>query len=330
MPSRNKARIIGLGSYLPEKILTNQDLEKMVDTTDEWIVSRTGMKERRLAGLLEYSSDMGTAAAKNAIENAGISTNQVDLILVATMSPDYITPSTACLIQASLGIANIPAFDIQAACSGFLFGLSMAKAYLESGQFSTILVIASEKMSALVDYQDRNTCVLFGDGAAAAIVSNQGPGLSIDTVCLGADGTLADLLVAPGGGVRNPPSFHSVTERMHFLKMNGKELFKHAVRRMSHAATECLNKSGLTENQVSWLVPHQANERIIDAIAKSLNVSLEKVYKTLHKYGNTSASSLAIALHELTQEHPLADGEHVLLVAFGAGLTWGATLLTKI
>lgn len=329
MTLRPKARIIGLGSYLPEKVLTNSDLEKMVETSDEWIVSRTGMKERRLAGMAEFASDMGANAATKALENASISSTAIDLILVATMTPDYISPSTAALIQASLKATNAAAVDIQAACSGYLYGLSVAKAYIESGLYKNILLIASEKMSSFIDYEDRNTCVLFGDGAAAAVISGEGKGFLIETVCLGADGTLAELLFIPAGGTRNPATPETLAKRMHFMKMNGKELFKHAVRRMISAAMDCLNKSGLKKEDISWLVPHQANARIIDSIADTLSIPLDKVYKTLHKYGNTSASSMGIALDELTQEHQIQPEEHLLLVAFGGGLTWGAALLKK-
>lgn len=330
MTLRPKARIIGLGSYLPEKILTNQDLEKMVETSDEWIVSRTGMKERRIAGSTEFSSDMGTAAAKIALEKTSISPEEIDLILLATMSPDYPSPSTAAIVQTMLGAKNAAAMDIQAACSGFLYGLSTAKAYVESGLYRNVLVIAAEKMSSVIDYTDRNTCVLFADGAAAAVITGDGMGLSIDTICLGSDGSLAELLMIPAGGARHPTSQETLANRMHFLKMNGRELFKHAVRRMCNAATNCLNQAGVTQAQISWVVPHQANVRIIDAIASNLNIPSEKMYQTLHKYGNTSASSIAIALDELTKEHELASGEQILLVAFGGGLTWGAALLTKI
>lgn len=328
--SRIQARIIGLGSYLPENILTNQDLEKLVDTTDEWIISRTGMKERRVARTTEFASCMGAAAAKKALQDAKIGVEQVDLILVATMSPDYPSPSTAALIQASLGASKAAAVDIQAACTGYLYALSMAKAYIESGLYENILVIAAEKMSSVVDYQDRNTCVLFGDGAAAAVVSNHGPGFAIRTICLGADGAVADLLMIPGGGSRQPTSLDTLTQRLHYMKMNGKELFKHAVRRMNGALAECLDKSGLQAHEIGWVVPHQANSRIIEALTKTLNMPTEKVYKTLHKYGNTSASSVAIALDELTKEQAISAGEHIMLVAFGAGLTWGASLLTKV
>lgn len=325
-----KARIIGLGSYLPKKILTNQDLEQMVETSDEWIVSRTGMRERRIAAADEFPSDMGTQAALQALEAAHLNPSDLDMIIVASMSPDYISPSTANLIQAKIKAEKAAAMDIQAACTGFLYALSIAKAFIEAGHYRNVLVVASEKMSAFIDYQDRTTCVLFGDGAAAAIVSAQGEGLRIDTLCLGSDGQLADLVKIPAGGSRNPATKETVEQKMHFFQMSGNEVFKHAVRRMSAAARECLAKAGLEEADVSWLVPHQANKRIIDAIAKKFNISESKVYQTVHKYGNTSASSIGIALHELMQEQEFEEGEHLLLTAFGGGLTWGAAVLTKI
>ena len=325
-----KARICGMGSYLPNHILTNHDLEKMVETSDEWIVSRTGMKERRIAAVDEYPSDMGAHAAKKAMEQAGVDAGAIDLIIVATMTADYISPSTAALLQHKIGATKAAAVDIGAACTGFVYGLSLAKAYVESGMYRHVLLVASEKMSSIMDYEDRNTCVLFGDGASAAVISGKGEGFVIDTVCLGADGELANLVIIPGGGSRHPASPESLAQRQHYFKMAGKEVFKHAVRRMGSAAKECLDKAGLTDNQISWIVPHQANVRILEAIAKSFNIPDEKVYKTLHKYGNTSASSIAIALDELTRERPISAGEHLLLVAFGGGLTWGAAVLTKL
>lgn len=327
--SQLRARIIGIGSYLPEHILTNQDLEKMVETTDEWIVSRTGMQERRIAEKDEFSSDMGKKAADKALHQAGISAESLDLVIVATMTPDYQSPSTASLIQSQIGATRAAAIDIQAACTGFLYGLSMVKAYIESGLYKNILLIASEKMSSVVDYSDRNTCVLFGDGASAVVVSDQGQGFYIDTVCLGSDGSLADLLIVPAGGTRHPASFSTIEKRMHYLKMEGKEVFKHAVRRMVGAVKECLAQADLEENAISWIVPHQANIRIIDTLAKSFPLLSDKVYKIVHKYGNTSASSIPIALDELIQQERFSKGEHLLLVAFGAGLTWGAAILTK-
>jgi 3-oxoacyl-[acyl-carrier-protein] synthase-3 len=325
----SKARIIGLGSYLPKKILTNADLEKMVDTTDEWIFTRTGMKERRIAHEGEFTSHMGHAAALIALEKGGLTPEDIDLILVATMSPDYMYPSTACLIQASLNAKNAVALDIQAACTGFIYGLSIAKAYIESGLYQNILLIASEKMSALVDYQDRASCVLFGDGAAAAVITNKGAGFFIDKVLLGADGSVADLLMVEAGGTRQPATLDTIQSKKHYMKLNGKELFKHAVRRMANAASEIVSQSKLHLNDIAWLIPHQANTRIIDGVVKMVQFPEEKVFKTIHKYGNTSASSVAIALDELSQEKEIQLGEKLLLVAFGAGLTWGSVILTK-
>lgn len=330
MTKKNHARIIGIGSYLPERILTNQDLEKLVDTNDEWIFSRTGMRERRIAASDEFTSDMGSKAAIKALESAQISPDQIEMIIVATMTPDYLSPSTANLIQAHIKAVNAASVDIGAACTGFLYALSIAKGFIESGMYHRVLIVAAEKMSAFIDYQDRTTCVLFGDGAAAAVVTDQGAGLSIDAICLGSDGSLADLVKIPAGGSRIPASSESVSDRQHFFKMHGNEVFKHAVRRMSAASRECLQKAHLEEKDVSWLVPHQANKRIIDAIAKHFNIPEEKVYKTVHKYGNTSGSSIIIALDELLREEELKKGEKLLLAAFGAGLTWGASILTKV
>lgn len=331
MQNPAKARIVGMGSYLPEKILTNEDLEKLVNTSDDWITTRTGIKERRIAGPNEFTSDMGLAAAKNALENARIPANQVDLILVATMTPDYISTCTGALIQAGLpGAEKAAAVDIQAACSGFLYALSMAKAYIDSGMYTCVLLVASEKMSTYVDYTDRGTCVLFGDGAAAAVVCDQGEGLLVDTITLGADGVPAQIVIVPGGGVCHPPSADSIAKGLHYFKMDGKEVFKHAVRRMTAVIHECLDKMHLTIQEISWLVPHQANMRIMDTIAKGFNLPAERMYRTVQKYGNTSASSIAIALHELIAEHPIDTQARILLVAFGAGLTWGAAILTKV
>jgi 3-oxoacyl-[acyl-carrier-protein] synthase-3 len=325
-----KARIIGTGSYLPKKVLTNQDLEKLVETSDEWITSRTGMKERRIASEEEPTSFMGLEAAKVALKRAQVSPEEIDFIIVATITPDYPFPSTACLIQAALQANHAGGIDIQAACSGYIYGLSLAKAYVEAGIYRHVLVIASEKLSSFTDYQDRTTCVLFGDGAAACVVGAEGKGLSVDSIVLGADGTQKDLLYMPAGGARQPASLETVQGRQHFIKMEGKETYKHAVRRMESAAIQCLEKAGYLEEHISYLVPHQANMRIIEGLAKRFKVSMDKVFLTIHKYGNTSASSCGIALDELLQEKEIREGEHLLLVAFGAGLTWGASILTSI
>ncbi len=325
---KTRARIIGTGSYLPERVLTNQDLENMVSTTDEWIVSRTGMKERRIARTDEFTSDMGYQAASRAIEAAGIEPSAIDLILVATLTSDYVFPSTACLLQARLKAGNAAAIDVQAACTGYLYALSQAKAYIDAGMYKNILIVASEKLSSIVNYTDRNTCVLFGDGAAACIVSDCGAGLHVNDVRLGADGELAELLILPAGGSRRPASLETVNEQLHYLRMEGKEVFKHAVRRMEMASKDCLDRVGLAQEAITWLIPHQANMRIIEAIAKRFEVPMEKVFLTIHKYGNTSASSIGIALDELIRHTGLREGDNILLTAFGAGLTWGASVLT--
>lgn len=300
----------------------------MVETSDEWIVSRTGMKERRIASKDEYTSDMGIQAAKAALEAARVQPEEVDLILFATLTPDFIFPSTACLLQAKLQLTNAAALDIQAACSGYLYALSLAKGMIESGTYRTVLLVAAEKLSSIVNYKDRNTCVLFGDGAAACVVSHRGQGLWISDVCLGADGQQGELLILPAGGSRMPASQETVASELHYLKMEGKEVFKQAVRRMESAAKQCLDRLGLAEKEISWLIPHQANVRIIEAMAKRFQVPMQRVFITIHKYGNTSASSLGIALDELLREGGVSAGQHLLLVAFGAGLTWGASILT--
>ncbi len=325
-----KARLISTGSYLPERVLSNSDLEKMVETSDDWIVSRTGMKERRIARADEFSSTMGAEASKRAIEAAGISPEEIDYILVATCTPDYIFPSTACLIQHAIGAKNAVGADIQAACTGYLYALSMAKAFVEAGAYKNVLVVAAEKLSSVTDYTDRSTCILFGDGSAACIVSSseEKPGLAIESIRLGADGQYSDLVIQPGGGSRCPATLCSVEEKQHFIKMSGNELFKHAVRRMESACKECLEAAGLSENEISWLVPHQANVRIIDAMGKRFeHLPADRIYKTLHKYGNTSASSVGIALDELLKSGVVGTGERILLTGFGGGLTWGAALL---
>jgi len=328
MTKHRQARIIATGSYLPERVLSNCDLEKMVETTDEWIVTRTGMKERRIARPDEYTSEMGFHAAERALAAAGMASEQLDLILFATITPDFAFPSSACLLQARLKAVNAAAADVQAACTGYLYILSQAKAYIESGLYKNILIVASEKLSSIVNYEDRNTCVLFGDGASACIVSGEGDGLLVRDVCLGADGELAELLMVPAGGSRKPATQETVCAKEHYLKMEGKEVFKHAVRRMEAACKECIDRVGLKESEISWLIPHQANIRIIEAIAKRFEVPSDRVFLTIHKYGNTSASSVGIALDELLKSCKLRSGENLLLTAFGSGLTWGASVLT--
>lgn len=330
MALHRRARILSLGSYLPDQVLTNADLEKMVETNDEWIVSRTGIKERRIAGLNEFSSDMGVKAAKRALAKSKINKDDIDLILVATMSPDYLTPATASLIQAELKIKRAAAFDIQAACSGYLYGLSIAKAFIEAHIYKTILFVATEKMSSFIDYQDRSTCVLFGDGATAALITAEGEGLALNSISLGADGENYKLGIIPAGGTKHPASEETIRLRQHYFKMDGREIFKHAVRRMEQAARDCLQKAGIQESDLSWIVPHQANDRIIQALTKYFSLKPEQIVRTVHKYGNTSASSVGIALNELVDENPIKLGEKILLLAFGVGLTWAGVLLEKV
>lgn len=328
--SNSSARIIALASYLPEKTLSNSDLEKIVDTNDEWIVARTGIKERRVAEKDEGSAAMGAKAAQKLLAKLNRSPESVDLILVATMTPDFLAPSNAALIQSMIRAHQAAAVDFQAACTGFVYGLSIAKAFIESKLYRSVLLVATEKMTSFVDYTDRNTCILFGDGASAALIEAEGSGLLIDAVSLGADGDNPKLAWIPAGGALSPPTLETLQAKAHFFKMEGKELFRHAVRRMAAAARECLAKSQHTESEISWIVPHQANARIIDAVGKTFSIDPNRVYRTVHKYGNTSASSIAIALDELMQEHPIQTGELILLAAFGAGLTWGAVILKKV
>jgi 3-oxoacyl-[acyl-carrier-protein] synthase III len=325
-----KAKIISTGSYLPERVLTNQDLEKMVETSDEWIVTRTGMKERRIAHESEFSSSMGAEAAKRALAKAGLNASDVDFIIVATATPDYLSLSTACLIQDEIGAKNASAMDIQAACSGYLYGLATAKAFIESGVYKNILVIAAEKLSSIVNYKDRTTCILFGDGASAALVSGEATnGLSLQKFILGSAGEHAPLGLVPAGGCRLPASQESLDGNKHYIHMNGSEIFKHAVRKMESACKECLDLAGLKESDISWLIPHQANMRIIDSLAKRFAIPNDRVYITIHKYGNTSASSVGIALDELLSTKTILPGENILLTAFGFGLTWGSAILTR-
>jgi 3-oxoacyl-[acyl-carrier-protein] synthase III len=325
---KGQAKIIGTGSYLPERVLTNRDLEQMVETSDEWIVSRTGMKERRLAGPKEFSSTMGAAASLAAIADANLTPGQIDFILVATITPDYAFPSTACLIQDQIGAKSAGAADLQAACTGYLYALSIAKALAEAGSYRNILVVAPDKLSSITNYKDRSTCILFGDGASACVVSREGKGLSIEIVRLGADGGCAELLIMPGGGCRQPATADSVACNQHYITMAGNEVFKHAVRRMESASKECLEAAQIEEKEIAWVIPHQANIRILDAIAKRFeHLPSERIFKTIHKYGNTSASSVGIALDELLRAEMAKPGEKILLTAFGSGFTWGAAIL---
>lgn len=326
-PHLRTVSITGVGSYVPARILTNQDLEILVDTTDEWITSRTGIQQRRIAAPHEATSDLAFAAAKPALRDAKITPDQIDLIIVATMTPDMLFPSTACLVQQKLEARRAAAFDIEAACSGFVYALDIATHFVQSHTYDTVLVIGAEKMSSVIDWKDRNTCVLFGDGAGAAVLQNRPSAHGLLTTCLGSDGTKATLLDMPGGGSACPASLESLDKRKHFLRMDGKEIFKNAVNAMASAATEALDRCGLTIRQIRCVIPHQANQRIISAVRERLGATEDQVFVNVAKYGNTSAASVAIALDEAVRAERIRRGDLVLMVVFGAGLTWGAAII---
>jgi 3-oxoacyl-[acyl-carrier-protein] synthase-3 len=319
--------ITGVGSYVPVKILTNADLEKMVETSDEWITSRTGIKERRIAAANEFTSDLAAKAAERAMKMAGVVAEQIDLIIVATITPDMPFPATACLVQHKLGAKCAAAFDLEAACSGFIYGLEVAQQFIMSHTYDTVLVIGAEKLSSIVDWTDRNTCVLFGDGAGAAILQNRENSHGSLTAVMGADGENADLLFMPGGGSRCPTTKDSVDARLHYLRMEGKETFKSAVQAMCSAAQEVLQRCELDISQIKCVIPHQANRRIIDMVGERLGAKPEQLFVNLHRYGNTSAASVAIALDEAVAAGKIQRGDLVLMVVFGAGLTWGAAII---
>ncbi|HTL48467.1 MAG TPA: beta-ketoacyl-ACP synthase III [Verrucomicrobiae bacterium] len=327
MSSSYRACIRGLGFYVPEKVLTNYDLEKMVDTTDEWIQTRTGIKERRIAAKNTPASELGAHAAQAALKDAGMSAADIDLILVATITPDMFFPSTACSVQNRIG-AKCGAFDLAAACSGFPYALSVAEAYIKAGLYKNVLVIGSEVLSGFIDWKDRSTCVLFGDGAGAAVVCrSEQEGHGILASYLGADGSQGGILQIPGGGSVHPPCPESLEAGLHFLKMEGSEVFKVAVRTMEVAVREVLKPEGLSLDDVDWLVPHQANSRILQAVAERLKFPEEKVVTNVARYGNMSSASTVVALTEAVHDGKIKKGDYVVLVAFGGGLTWASTLI---
>jgi len=319
--------ITGVGSYVPARIVTNADLEEIVETTDEWIVSRTGIKARRIASADEYTSDLASNAALRAMKMAGVKPEEIDLIIVATITPDMPFPSTACLVQQKIGAYRAAAFDIEAACSGFIYSLEIGQQFIMSRTYNTVLVIGAEKLSSIVDWTDRNTCVLFGDGAGAAILQNRPNSHGLLTACMGADGQKADLLSMPGGGSRCPASTESVAAGLHYLRMDGKETFKNAVQAMQLAANESLRRCEIDISQIKCVIPHQANRRIIDAVAERIGATPEQVFINLDKYGNTSAASVAIALDEAVASKRIQRGDLILMVVFGAGLTWGSAVI---
>ncbi|GAB1155561.1 MULTISPECIES: beta-ketoacyl-ACP synthase III [Paenibacillus] len=319
--------VIGTGKYVPEKILTNSDLEKMVDTNDEWIVSRTGIKERHIAAPDQATSDLAYEAAMKALESAGMTGSDLDLIIVATITPDSAFPSTACILQDKLGAKGAAAFDLSAACSGFVYGLATATSFIQSGMYNNALVIGADCLSRITDYTDRNTCVLFGDGAGAVVIGEVPEGRGFKSFDLGAEGAGGGLLQLEGGGSRLPASAETVENKKHYIYMNGREVFKFAVRVMGTATDEVLRKAGLERTDVDLFVPHQANIRIIQSAMQRLELPEEKVVVNVDKYANTSAASIPLALVEAAEEGRMKAGDTILMVGFGGGLTWGASVL---
>lgn len=323
--------IIGTGSYMPEKVLTNDDLSKIVDTNDEWITTRTGIKERRIAADDQATSDLASEAARRAMAAAGVTAEEIQLIIVATVTPDMFFPSTACFVQKKIGAANAVCFDVSAACSGFLYALQVARHFINTGNRTTALVIGAEKLSSLVNWKDRNTCVLFGDGAGAVVIRRaeegaDAPGRVLSTV-MGSDGNLADLLKVPGGASFCPITPENVESRPNTIHMEGRETFKHAVTRMLEASQQALETAGLKTEDVALVIPHQANARIIGAIADRLGLPEERVFMNLDKYGNTSAATIPVALDEANKAGRLKKGDVILLVAFGGGFTWASSVV---
>jgi 3-oxoacyl-[acyl-carrier-protein] synthase-3 len=322
-----QAYFAGIGCHHPERILSNADLERLVDTTDDWITTRTGIKERRIAADDECTSDLALPAARQALAMAGVAPEALDLILVATASPDQPFPSTACNLQAKLRAGRCPAFDITAACSGFIYGITIAQQFIESGKYGSILVVGAEKISAITDWTDRNTCVLFGDGAGAVVLrAREGRGSILSSV-LAADGTCGDLLNIPAGGTRRPLNPERIDHHEYCIRMSGREVFKLAVIAMQNAAIEALETAGVTISDIACIIPHQANMRIVDAIADRLGVPVERFFINLQRYGNTSAASIPVALAEAVAEGRVRRGDKVLLTAFGGGLTWAAAVI---
>jgi 3-oxoacyl-[acyl-carrier-protein] synthase III len=325
--SKSNAGVLGTGHSYPEGILTNADLEKLVDTSDEWITTRTGIKQRRKAAPGEYTSQFAVGASREAIERAGIDVGQIDLILCATVTPDQILPSTACLIQAQLGAHNAAAMDLVAACSGFLYGLSMANAMIRNGQVKYALVIGAEILTRYVDYTDRSTCILFGDGAGAAILGPVEEGRGILSAKIRSDGRYEEQLYAPGGGTKGGFTAETIARGDHFFKMKGNEVFKVAVRSMSEIARDVLCEAGHRTDDVNLFIPHQANQRITDAVSNQLNVDESRVYSNIARHGNTSSASIPIALDECVESGRIKPNDLILMTSFGGGFTWGAVLM---
>lgn len=327
MSDKKRAEIVGTGSAVPDRILTNQDFEQMVETSDEWIVSRSGIRERHITDDQTTTSDLATMAAKAALKDASLSAEELDMIIVGTATPDMIFPSTACLVQDLIGAGNAAPMDVSAACSGFLYALTMGKALICSGQYDTVLAIGAETLSKFTDYEDRNTCVLFGDAAGAAILRPTEEDRGVLETYLGGNGHLWHLLHLPAGGTRMPASHETVDKRLHYIKMAGNEVFKSAVKAMGDSAVKVLQQAGMTGADVDLLIPHQANIRIISATAKRIKLPMDKVYVNIDRFGNTSAATIPLAMDEARRNGRCHPGDIWLLVAFGGGFTWGSAVI---
>jgi len=327
MVGEKSVGILGIGSYVPDAIVTNHDLEQMLDTSASWIVERTGITERRVAKDGEATSDLATRAAAKALLDAGVSAEEIDLIIVATVTPDMVFPSVACIVQENLKASQAAAFDLTAVCSGFMYGLATGSAFIQSGTYNKVLVIGAETLSRITDWTDRNTAIIFGDGAGAVVLGEVPSGYGIRGMHLGSDGAGGDLLKIPAGGSRQPASVETIANRRHFIYMDGNEVFKFAVKVMGEAARKALENAKLSPADITFLVPHQANIRIIQSAAKRLNLPMEKVVVNVDKYGNTSAASIPIALEEAIHSGRIKNDDIIMLVGFGGGLTWGASVI---
>jgi len=323
----NAAGIISLGMAVPDRVMTNHDMEKLVDTSDEWITSRTGIRERRVANELTATSDLAAEAGRVALKNAGMCSGDLDMIVLATATPDYPFPAAACTVQELLDAGNAAAFDVSAACSGFLYGMALVRGLVNMGQYERVLLIGAETLTKICDFTDRSTCVLFGDGAGAAIIGNPPEGRRILATYLKSDGRLTRILKMPAGGSRKPATRDTVEQQLHYIKMMGNELFKYATRGMEDAAFEVLKLAGLEPSDVDLFIPHQANIRIIDATAKRLKLPREKIYVNIDQYGNTSAASIPIAMSEALEKGAIKKGDNILLAAAGGGVTWASALI---
>jgi 3-oxoacyl-[acyl-carrier-protein] synthase-3 len=325
--ARRTVSIVGTGSYVPDKVLTNDDLSQIVDTSDEWITTRTGIKQRRIAAKDQYTSDLAAKAAVAALDQAGVSPTEIDLILVATATPDMTFPATACLVQTKIGATKAACLDISAACAGFLFGIEIAQQFITSHTYETVLVIGAEKLTSITNWTDRNTCVLFGDGAGAAVLRHRGGAHGVISSHMGSDGQFANILFMPGGGCRTPITRENADKNLQTIHMSGKDVYKQAITAMLAACQNVLDQAGLTIDDIACVIPHQANVRIIEAIADRLKIPLSRFFVNLDRYGNTSAAAVAIALDEANRTGRIKKGDYVLMVVFGGGLTWASTLI---